>query len=329
MIQTNTFFNSTLLPIMIGILLVMIGTIVPSRAEVVDRIVAIVNEDIILLSEMEQAAESYREMLKESGYPEDQPLTRDQRSQLLDKMINDKLTDQEVKRQGITIKDEEVDRTIDRLKQVNQTSHEDLVRLLKLRGMSFEEYRAQIKEQLLQSRIVNREVKSKIVITEDDVNAYYEAHKAQYTGQTKYHLRHILMQLPSNASDERSRVYQQMQELHRRLQAGEDFSSLAKIYSQAATAEEGGDLGLFENRLLTDEIRNVLSGLTSGQFTPVVETEQGYQIFYVQEVIHTAGKDPEEVRAEIQDKLFAEVVEQKFAAWFKELRKRAHVEILD
>jgi len=296
----------------------------------VDRIVAIVNDDIILFSELDKAIAVYQQMLKDSGYSDDrQRLSRDQQSQLLEKMISDKLIDQEAKRLGIAIGEEEVDRTIERIRQVNQVSNEEMLRLFKLKGMTYDEYRTQIREQLMQSRIVNREVKSKVVITDEDVKKYYQEHKSRYAGQTKYHLKQILMQVPSSMPDERERVHRQMQQLRERLNGGETFANLAKVYSQAATAEEGGDLGLFESRLLADNIRQALEGLSAGEFTEVIETEQGYQLFYVEEVVQAGGKSFEEAKEEIHEKLSAEVTERRFEEWFKVLRARAHIEILD
>jgi peptidyl-prolyl cis-trans isomerase SurA len=302
----------------------------PCSAEVVDRIVAVVNDDIILLSEWKAAINDYRKMLKESGRSDDLlPLSREQKSQLLDKMIEDKLVDQEAKRLGITISDEQVDDTIEHIRRINKISKEDMLRMMQLKGMTLEEYRKQIKEQLMQSRIVNREVKSKVVVTDEDVKQYYQAHQAQYAGQTKYHLRRILMRVPSKSPEDRERVYQQMQQLRDRLKAGADFAGLAKVYSQASTAADGGDLGFLESRLLANNIRQALEGKHAGDYTDVIETGQGYQLFYVQEVVHDGGKRLKDVKEEIYQKLSSEMIEQKFHEWFKALRQQAHIEKLD
>ncbi|MFZ1985756.1 MAG: peptidylprolyl isomerase [Desulfatitalea sp.] len=304
---------------------------VDCHAELLDRILAIVNDDVILLSDLEQAMAPFREKLKQAGYSEAQQriYLTDQRTPMLQKMIDDKLTDQQAKRLNVTVSEEETDKAIERFKAINKMSAEDLSRMLKLEGLTYEAFREQIKEQLVQTRIVNREVKSKIVITDVEIKSYYEAHQDQYTGMTKYHLRHILMKAASLSSDERENVRLQVQRIRERLQGGETFASLAKVYSQAATAQDGGDLGFFETRLLATPIREALVGLTSGQFTPVIDTEQGYQIFFVEELVHTGGKSLQEATTEIQDKLFAEVVEQKFKTWLKELRQRAHIQILE
>ena len=208
-------------------------------------------------------------------------------------------------------------------------SNDDLDRMLKMDGLTQETFRTHIKEQLVQTKIVNREVKSKIVVTNVEIKEYYDAHAKQYTGVTKFHLRHILMKPATQAAEEREKARQEMQHLHERLQGGESFVSLAKVYSQAATAPDGGDLGAFESRMLAAPIRDALAGLNAGQFTPVIDTEQGYQIFFVEEVLQSGGKSLEEATPEIQEKLFSEEVEEKFKTWLQELRQRAHIQIVE
>ncbi|MBT8341592.1 MAG: hypothetical protein HKP58_20075 [Desulfatitalea sp.] len=311
----------------IAVILIISAQICP--AEVVDRVLAIVNDDIVLLSDLTEALDLLKNQLEQSGTSdiEQRVILANQRPKALDQLINEKLTNQQARRLGITVNDTEVDMAVERIMAINQFSEQELIRLLKQDGMTLKDYRAQLKEQLLQQQIVNREVKSKIVITDADIKAYYEAHKDQYIGQVKYHLRHLLMK--SNGTNETDRVRERMAALYQRLTAGAAFEDLARDYSHSATAETGGDLGVFESRVLAAPIRQALDGLNAGQFTPVLETEQGFQIFYVQEVINTGGKTLQEATEEIHDQLFAEMVDRKFQTWLKGLRDRAHVKVMD
>ncbi len=314
----------------VALFMASVGAAAPSHAELIDRIIVIVNDDIILLSDFENAVAPVRERLKQSGYSNARiaALIDRERSTILEQMITDKLTDQQARRHGIMITESELDETIERIKQMQNMSDEDLLRTLQLEGLTMEGYRKHLEEQMLRSRIVNREVKSRIVITEEAVNAYYEANKAQYAGETQFHLRHILMRLAAPSQEERTRVSGQMRALHDRLKKGESFERLARIYSQAGTAAEGGDLGLFESRLLAETVRDALQGLGPGQFTDLVETEQGYQLFYVEDVVHSGGRSLEALKSEIQEKLYAELVDQRFEAWLAALRHRAHIQII-
>lgn len=310
------------------------GLIVPKQghAVLVDRVVAIVNEDIILYSEVEHRLMPLKELLKQKGYSSEREaqVLEQQRKLMLDQMIYDKLADQQAHKYRIEISDQEVTATIDRIMKVNKLTKESLQRMLELDGMTIEDYRKQIEEKVLQTRLVNLEVKSKIVITDEDVNAYYNAHIDRYMGKTKYKLGHLLLKVPQLASElEQADVLQRAKTLHKRLQAGESFPELAKTFSEAASAVKSGELGVFEINLLTPKIQSAVQGLSAGQFTEVVETEQGYQIFYVEDVISADGKTLDEAKQEIQEKLFAEDVDRKYKAWLKRLRESAHVQILE
>ena len=302
------------------------------RAEMVDRIVAIVNEDIILLSELKHRMIPINELLKQKQYsPEQkQKILTQQRKLMLEQMIYAKLTDQLARKNEIKISNEQVDATIERLKKINKLTDESMQRMLEMDGLTMDDYRTQVRDKLLKSKLVNLEVKSKIVITDEDVKAYYQANINRYMGNTKYRLGHILLKVPDLASDmERAEVMQRTKAIHKRLLAGESFPELAKTFSEASTAEKGGELGVFEISLLTKEVQQAIQGLDTGQFTSVVETDQGYQIFYVKNVISAGGTTLEEASQEIEEKLYAEDVDRKYKAWLKTMREKAHVQILN
>lgn len=314
--------------------IILAGLIMPKHghAELVDRIVAIVNEDIILQTELEHRLIPLKELLKQKDYSPEQTaqVLEKQRKLMLDKMIYDKLADQQAHKYHIEISDQEVTATIARIRKINKLTEESMQHMLELDGMTVEDYRTQIKEKLLRTRLVNLEVKSKIVITDEDVKAYYDAHIDRYVGKTKYKLRHLLLKVPQMASEmEQADVLQRAKTLHKRLQTGESFPELAKTFSDASSAAKGGELGVFEINLLTKKIQLAVQGLITGQFTKVVETEQGYQIFYIEDVINAGGRTLAEAKQEIQEKLYAEDVDRKYKAWLKRMRERAHVQILE
>jgi peptidyl-prolyl cis-trans isomerase SurA len=309
-----------------------LGMVAPAPAELVDRVVAVVNNDIILQSELVQALFPIREKIKQEGYSEaeQEEILSQQRPRMLEQMIIEKLTDQQAEKYKIQIGESEVDATIERIKQVNGFSDERLRQMLALEGLNSETYRIKIKEQLLRTKLVNLEVKSKIVVTDSDVKAAYEKNQEQYSGQIQYHLRHILLKVsPDAAKGQREEVFQKMRFIHERLKAGEKFDQLAEVYSEAGTAARGGDLGYIETRVLAPQIKEGLKELKHGQFSSILDTEQGYQIFLLEEIRHAGGKTLEEVKAEIQDRLYAEIIDQKFNSWLKDLRERAHVEIME
>lgn len=302
------------------------------HADLVDRVIAVVNNDVILLSDLNQTLETISIGLDKQGYSESQKeqILKDQRPRILEQLIYDKLTDQQIQRLKIKIDESDVDATIQRIERVNKISSETLRSNLERSGISYDDYREQVKEKLLRTRLVNREVKSKIVITDEDIKTYYESHLHEYGGYTKYELRHILVKVPPTAdATEKEHARQKIEKVYTQLKNGGAFADLAAEYSEAASASNDGFLGVFDLSILSEQVRQVLKGLKANQYSRIVDTDQGYQIFYIESIIRSGGKGIDEVRAEIQDKLYAQIVDKKFNDWIKELRKRSDIQIIE
>jgi peptidyl-prolyl cis-trans isomerase SurA len=300
-------------------------------AEVVDRIVAVVNDDIILMSELDEALKPYAEKLRNQGYdPEKQRQVLFRvREDLIEQLVEKALTDQEIKRNQLEANPKEVEAMIERIKEVNFYTDEDLRGALQLQGLTLDAYRDKLKEQVLRNKLVNLEIKSKIVITKQDVQAYYEAHRETFSGQVQYHLRNLFMHLSPLADEsEKDQVREKIQTVLAKLEAGVGFAELAAEYSDSSAAENGGDLGLFNLDSLSEEIRDQIKDLKPGQYTPVLETDQGFQIIYLEDIVQSGGKTLEEATPEIEDKLFNEIMNKKFAAWLEDLRSRSHIKII-
>jgi peptidyl-prolyl cis-trans isomerase SurA len=304
----------------------------PGWAEIVDRIMAQVNADIITLYDLNQSLTPYIAKIKERG------LTPDQEQQMLSRakedvlmnLINDRLTDQEVKKSEIEVTEGEVDDAIKRVMEMNNLDQKQLAAALSQDGMTLEEYRKNFKKQLLRSKLLNREVKSKIVITDNEINAYYRKHLDKFggAGGGKYHLRTIIKKIPP-FSDEKQKqsVFTQMKDILAQLHSGKPFDALAREQSDLL-APEGGDLGTFAMDELSPAIREAIAGLKQGGYTEIIDTDQGYQVFYLQEIRETTGKPIEEVSDEIRETLYNEVVDQKFQAWVKGLKQKSHIKIV-
>ncbi|MBW2037418.1 MAG: SurA N-terminal domain-containing protein [Deltaproteobacteria bacterium] len=302
-----------------------------ASAEVVDRIVAIVNNDTITLSELNEELEPYAEQIRESHYTPEQKRKAlfKLRQEILDRMIDQKLTDQESKKLGISIRESEVDKTIEEIKHQYFYTDEELRGVLAEEGLTLEEYRARIKEQLLQIKLVNIEVKSKIAITAKEIQDYYQRHKNEYQSRKKYHLRTILIGVPSSATpDQKLSALNRIEAVVAEFKKGASFENLARRYSEDITAADGGDLGLFSLRELSPQFQQAVRKMKEGEISPVLETPHGYQVLMLQKVIELPGKTLKEARIEIQEKLFRNMVEKKYKAWLKSLRERSYIKII-
>ncbi len=312
------------------ILIGLAGNCNDVRAEIVDRIVAQVNEDIVTLYDVNQALEPHIEKIKSMGFPPDRErqMIYQARQNVLNGLINDKLTDQEVKKVGITVNESEIDSAVERVKEMNFLTEEGLRNALAQEGLTLEQYRENLKRQLLRTKLINREIKSKIVITDVDIKNYYDAHSDEYAGKKAYHLRSIIKRIPALADEDRMKsLISLMKTILDQLDEGTSFEDLAREHSDLL-ADQGGDLGVFELDSLSPEIREAVAGLKEGEHTPIVDTSQGYQIFYVQEVIDTPGKSMASVADEIKEALYKEVMDKKFSEWVEALKADAHIKII-
>jgi peptidyl-prolyl cis-trans isomerase SurA len=300
-------------------------------AEIVDRIVAVVNDDVITLIELNSSLKPYTEKIGSLGYPpeKEQELLFKVRKDMLDRLINQKIEDQEIKRLKVDISEEQIDQTIERIKETNYLTDEQLRAALAKDGLTMEEYRKKIKSQILRTRLVNLKVKSKIVITKEDVKAYYEKHIEDYGGKQKYHLRNIIMKV-SLFSDTKKKleIQARMDEILEKLKAGESFEVLAAKYSESPAASDGGDLGEFEFDSLSPQLQTAIEKIKPGEFTPVLDTDQGYQIFFIEEILRAQGKTLEEVTPEIESKLFNESIDKKYRAWIGDLKEQSVIKII-
>ena len=201
-----------------------------ARGELVDRIVAVVNDEVILLSELNEATTAYEKQIRAMNYdPErEKELLYKMRQDFLDQMIDETLTDQQVKHFGIKVDPEDVDAAIERVKQTNYLTDEDLREALKLKGQTMEAYRKDIEEQVLRIRLLNIEVRSKIVITDDEIRKYYEDHKEKYAGQPVIHLKNIVMPFSGTDEEGKKAVKQKMEDVLRQIRGGAAFEEMAK-----------------------------------------------------------------------------------------------------
>jgi peptidyl-prolyl cis-trans isomerase SurA len=303
-----------------------------AQTETVDRIVAVVNEDIITQYDVEQVLRPMIQNLRGQGLSaerERQAIDR-MRGDVLNNLIDGKITEQEVKRYKIAVTDEEVENYIRQFKERRSLTDESLKAMLAQEGMTPEEYRKEIRLQLQRTRLVNREVRSKVVITQEDIKKYYEKNKQKYGGSTQYYLWNLFVKLsPGSGSSDRTAARELLARAAAELASGRAFEELARAHSRGEQGIEGADLGWFRIDELTPQLRQAVQNLKAGQCSAVVESDFGYQIVYIQRIEETAAKPLPQVEAEIQDILFRETVDTRFASWISELRKRSHIKVVD
>ena len=308
------------------------GTGLAEETEVVDRIVAVVNDDIVVLQELDKLLRPLQTQIQTAGYPPEQmrSLLFQSRQALVNQLIDEKLINQAALELELKVEEAEIDDSVERIKEANNFTDEDLRKAVEQEGLSIGTLRTQLKEQILASRLENNEVRSRIVITKEDVTDYYNKNADKYLGEKTYHLRNILIKAPPTGSEEEKKaVESKIQMIFSELKAGKSFESLAREYSESPFASDGGELGKFKLKDLSPNLQAAVEPLSPGDVTPALETSEGYQILFLQEILQKPDIPLESVYSEIDEKLFEEQYNAKKRAWTESLRKNAHIKIIE
>ncbi|MCP4682844.1 MAG: hypothetical protein GY864_10970 [Desulfobacterales bacterium] len=291
-------------------------------AELCNRVVAVVNSDVITLyglnSKIRQMTGSDPNDLR----MQDGKKFMELRRQILEAMIDEKVANAKAQELGIEISAKEVDASIERVKTDNHLSHEDLIAGLKEEGMSYESYRETIKDQFKRMQLVNFEVKSRIIISDQEIQAYYNEHKSEFSTDEKVHLAGIFL----GQEDESDRDL--LNEILSRLKNGEDFGELANKYSRGPGAEQGGDLGFFKPSDLAPEIVDVINNMSPGDVSGPIIRPEAIQIIRLIAKVEKGVAGIEASRNTIYNTLYQEEVNNRYTSWIKELRKEAHIRVI-
>lgn len=298
---------------------------------VVDRIVAVVNDEIITLFDLNEALQPYESNIEALDYPPEKKRETlfKLRSDLLNNLIDQKLADEQIKKSNIKVSSKEIDMAIERIKEKRSFTDEDLRAGLAQQGLTMEEYRENLKQQLLRTNLVNREVKSKIVITNEEIEEYYNAHRDKYAGKTKYHIWNIAIRFsPYVDASEKQSARGKMETVLEQLKQGRAFETLAKETPNEPGMPEGSDLGLYQLDELSPDLQDVVGNMKAGEYSSLLSSDNGYQIIYIEEVLTTEPKALADVKTEIQDILYDEAVNNRYKNWLSELRERSHIKII-
>ncbi len=302
---------------------------VPAMAEIMERIVAVVNGDVITLTELNSAFEPFEKRIEE-GYkgPDKEKVIAENRLAMLNKMIDNIIIDQEAKKSQMIVKDEEVTDTINDFLSRRKMKMDDLMTELAKENSSIEAHRKEVKAHLLRMRLLRREIKSKIAVTEDEIGEYYRKNRDAYEGKEAVRIKQILILFPKGADAKtKAKLREEMDAIHKRLLNGEQFELVAAQYSQGPSAATAGDLGFLEKGSMLPAVEGVAFGLKKDEISKVIESPIGLHIIQAVDRRGAGIKPIESVREEIKTKLEEGKIERKYEEWIKELRRRSLIEI--
>ncbi len=302
----------------------------PASAEVVERIAAIVNDDIILLSEVEEVARSYRSMLVGIRDPDRRTAKEKEiHTKVVDSLIEDKLLQQQMKELNFSVSEREVDGAIERvMKQNNIPDQDTLKEALKQQGIEWTKYRGEVRKQLEKWQFINAKVGNRIKISDAEVELTYEKEKDSQESEYEYRASHILFRVAADDSPARDAAQRtRAEETLERLKAGEAFSQLAKELSEGPTARFGGDLGFFREGVMVKAFEDTVLALSEGETSGVVRSPFGYHIIRLTEKREVVSGGVDEAKSDIRQRLREEAMQREMAVWLKQLRGKAYVDI--
>ena len=297
--------------------------------EVFNRVVAIVNDDVITLYELNQKIREMTGLTPETLRDKDEGRYLETRRKILELMINDKCAKEKIRELGIQIPPERLDAAIETIKRRNHWTHEDFLAMLKKEGITFEAYREELKAELERIELINAQVKSKIVIREEEIDQYYRDHQEEFSTEETVQLSGIFLIRKNPKDEEEFRELKVTgEDILARLRNGEDFARLAKVFSQGPGADEGGNLGTFKVDQLDPALAKALEGLDAGQVTDLIIKANGIQILKVIKRQKGEVKPLEEVREKIDATLYQQEVNRRYEAWIQELRRETYTKII-
>ncbi|MEA3486110.1 MAG: peptidyl-prolyl cis-trans isomerase [Thermodesulfobacteriota bacterium] len=299
------------------------------NADFEDRIVAIVNDEVITLSELDITLQSFMKRVEKIPQgAQREKIVAQARGAAMDKLINDMLLEQKAAKLGIIVTDKDVDKILKNILEEKHMSVEKFREALAREGSVLVEYKGEIRRNIISGRIIEKEIRSGITISEEEVGAYYSKHRDDYEGKEAARIQQILFVKPKDCDDSiRKELRVKAEETLKRLKNGESFGVLVGMYSQGPAAKSGGDLGFVEKGMMFPEVDTAVSGLKKGESSEVIESPVGFHIIRVIDRRGAGIKPVEEVREEIIRNIGNEKITKKFQEWLKELREKSLVEI--
>jgi peptidyl-prolyl cis-trans isomerase SurA len=309
--------------IMLTLGLAVVG---PAASEVIEEIVAIVNDDIITLSQYKQYHDSLVQMLRAQFQGEEFDKQYNMvKGQIINSMITDLLLLQAAKEKQLNV-NEQVRNTIENLKKENNIESDAQLREeLRRQGMDYEEFSKQIEDNMMRQAVVYTEVDRSIVLDESEIVSYYKLHPDEFTEPEEFKIRAIYL---ASEGQGNGGLETKREEISRKAGSGEDFAALAGEYSDSPLKENQGDLGHFTKGQLEKVLEEAVVKLKPGETTPWIHAKNGWYLMKLEEKKESRLKSFEEAKKEIENKLYQQKRNVKLEEFLKGLKEKSYIKIL-
>jgi len=295
--------------------------------EVVEEIVAIVNNDIITLSQYRQQYEALVQMLRAQYQGEEyEEKYKKMKSEILDSMITELLLIQLAKEKNLNVSSQ-VKLTLENIKKENNLdSDEDLRRALRSQGMDYDQFLKQMEETLLRQAVIFSEVEQAIVVDDSETVGYFKQHQKEFVEPEEYKLRAISIESENKSNEE---IEAKKKEISDKIQAGEDFVALAGLYAEGPLKDSQGDLGSIKKGELEKSLEQAVGQLKKGEMTPWIKVKNGWILLRLEEKKDSRLLSFEEAKKDIEEKVFSQKRNAKLEEFLKKIRQESYVKILN
>lgn len=304
----------------------------PNAGKTVEEIIARVNNEIITRSEYDKARQSAEEDAKQECQshctPEQLQIDiEDRQKNTLRDLIDQSLLVQRAKDMGVSVEPDVIKR-LDAIRiQNNLASMEELEKAVSSQSTNWEDFKNNIRNNLLTQRVISSEVGSHINVPDEEVQKYYEAHKKEFVRPEQVALREIVVNTEGKKPEEIPDLKKKAEIALKRVKDGEDFGEIAKRLSDGSTKSQGGFLGIYKRGELSKELEDTVFKMKKNDLTEVMETKQGFLVLQILEHYDEGEQSLSKVKNEIMDKLYSERMEPAMRVYLKTLREQSYVVI--
>lgn len=299
-----------------------------AKAAMVDRIVAVVNDDIITLAELNAAFAPYEGGIEENYKgPDKKKFVEQQKALLLKQMIDAMLIEQEAKKAGaaVAVTDGEIEEVFQNMLAKNNVTMDEYTKRLASEGKTLQSIKKDIRSQILRMRLLRREVQAKVLVTDQEIGQYYDKHRAKYEGKEAVRIFQLLLPVPQDAdAATRRKIDALAKDMHRRILKAEPLEDLI---ARGPAGMQAGDVGFIERGTILPEVEKAAFGLEVGQISDIIESEVGLHIIRVVDKRGAGLKPIQTVREEIKAIIEEEKVAKKYDEWIEDVRKKAFIDI--
>jgi parvulin-like peptidyl-prolyl isomerase len=308
-------------------LLLLFSMLGLGRGEIVEEIVAIVNDDVITLSTYKEYYDYVVQMLKSQTKGEEFETQFNRiKGELLNEMITDVLLLQTAKKKQLNVS-EQLKAYLENLKKQNNIESEEQFRaVLRQQGMDYDQFIKQLEENILRQAVVAYEVDRSIVVEESEVINYYKQHPEEFIEPAEYKIRAIYLSTEGRNGDE---LEAKKKVISEKLSAGEDFSAVAGQDSDSPMKENQGDLGTFKHGELDKALEQAVVILNVGEVTPWIEARNGWYVLKLEEKKDSRPLTLEESKKKIEEQLFAEKRGKKLQEFLKQIKEQSYIKIVN